>query len=80
MPPQAGIKSYSWQTIYAGTELHSGAGNPQCVHRHRFESLAHASRVIADWVGFYNYRRTHQALVLGHYIVGAEGLRSLRQE
>ena len=34
----------------------------QCAHRHRFESLAHASRVIADWIGFYNHRRTHQAL------------------
>ncbi|UDM16838.1 transposase [Vogesella sp. XCS3] len=34
----------------------------QCAHRHRFESLAHASRVIADWIGFYNYRRPHQAL------------------
>jgi putative transposase len=34
----------------------------QCVHRHRFESLQHASRVIADWIGFYNHRRPHQAL------------------
>ncbi|MBB5020406.1 putative transposase [Chitinivorax tropicus] len=34
----------------------------QCVHRHRFESLAHASRVIADWVGYDNHRRPHQAL------------------
>ncbi len=34
----------------------------QCAHRHRFESLAHASRVIADWIGFYNHRRPHQAL------------------
>ena len=34
----------------------------QCVHRHRFETLQHASRVIADWIGFYNYRRPHQAL------------------
>ncbi|AXT46025.1 IS3 family transposase [Chromobacterium haemolyticum] len=34
----------------------------QCVHRHRFESLTHASRVIADWIGFYNHRRPHQAL------------------
>ncbi|WP_234687892.1 integrase core domain-containing protein [Comamonas aquatica] len=24
----------------------------QCVHRHRFETLQHASRVIADWIGF----------------------------
>lgn len=34
----------------------------QCVHRHRFESLQHASRVIADWIGFYNNQRPHQAL------------------
>ncbi|XUP36902.1 IS3 family transposase (plasmid) [Xanthomonas axonopodis pv. vasculorum] len=34
----------------------------QCVHRHRFESLAHALRVISDWVGFYNRQRPHQAL------------------
>jgi putative transposase len=34
----------------------------QCVHRHRFETLQHASRVIVDWVTFYNHRRPHQAL------------------
>ena len=34
----------------------------QWAHRHRFEILAHASRVIAVWIGFYNYRRPHQAL------------------
>ncbi len=34
----------------------------QCVHRHRFESLQHASRVLADWIQFYNHRRPHQAL------------------
>lgn len=33
-----------------------------CVHRHRFESLQHASRVIADWIHFYNHRRPQQAL------------------
>lgn len=27
----------------------------QCVHR--FETLQHASRVIGDWIGFYNHRR-----------------------
>ena len=26
----------------------------QCVHRHRFETLQHASRVIGDWISFYN--------------------------
>lgn len=25
----------------------------RCVHRHRFEILQHASRVIGDWVSFY---------------------------
>ncbi len=34
----------------------------QCVHRHRFESLQHASRMFGEWVGFYNRRRPHQAL------------------
>ena len=34
----------------------------QCIHRHRFESLQHASRVIADWIAFYNLKRPHQAL------------------
>jgi putative transposase len=34
----------------------------QWVHRHRFESLQHASRVISDWISFYNQRRPHQAL------------------
>lgn len=34
----------------------------QCVHRHRFETLQHASRAIGDWIGFYNNRRPHQAL------------------
>jgi putative transposase len=34
----------------------------QCVHRHRFETLQDASRVIADWIGFYNHQRPHQAL------------------
>ena len=36
----------------------------QCVHRHRFESLQHASRTIADWIGFYNHQRPHQALAM----------------
>lgn len=34
----------------------------QCVHRHRFESLQHASRDIGDWIGFYNNGRPHQSL------------------
>ena len=34
----------------------------QCVHRHRFESLRHASRLIGDWIHFCNHRRPHQAL------------------
>jgi putative transposase len=34
----------------------------QCVYRNRFETLQHASRVIGDWIGFYNKRRPHQAL------------------
>lgn len=34
----------------------------QCAHRHRFETLQHASRAISDWIRFYNTRRPHQAL------------------
>jgi putative transposase len=34
----------------------------QCAHRHRFETLQHASRVIGDWISFYNHCRPHQAL------------------
>ena len=34
------------------------------MHRHRFETLQHASRVIADWIGFYNHRRPHQVLAM----------------
>lgn len=34
----------------------------QYVHRHRFENQQHASRVIGDWIQFYNTRRPHQAL------------------
>ncbi len=37
----------------------------QCIHSHRFETLQHASRVIGDWIGFYNYRRPHQSLNMG---------------
>ena len=36
----------------------------QCVHRHRFESLAHLSRTIGDWIQFYNHKRPHQALAM----------------
>jgi len=34
----------------------------QCTHRHRFETLQHASRVIGDWIMFYNNQRPHQSL------------------
>lgn len=34
----------------------------QCAHRHRFETIQHASRVVGDWIRFYNHRRPHQAL------------------
>ncbi|WP_214645159.1 integrase core domain-containing protein [Tritonibacter aquimaris] len=36
----------------------------QCVHRQRFESLAHASRAMGDWIRFYDNRRPHQALAM----------------
>ena len=31
----------------------------QCVHRHRFKTQRHPMRVIADWIQFYNHRRSH---------------------
>ena len=34
----------------------------QCVHRYRFETIQHASRVLGDWITFYNHQRPHQAL------------------
>ncbi|WP_246184032.1 integrase core domain-containing protein [Pandoraea anhela] len=34
----------------------------QYVRHHRFETLQHACRMIADWIQFYNHRRAHQAL------------------
>lgn len=34
----------------------------QCTHRHRFENIKHASRVIADWIQFYNNKHPQQAL------------------
>lgn len=34
----------------------------QCAHRHRFETILHASRVVGDWIRFYNPRRPHQML------------------
>jgi len=36
----------------------------QCVHRTRFETLQHATRVVGDWIQFYNTRRPHQALAM----------------
>jgi hypothetical protein len=34
----------------------------QWVHRHRFQTIQHASRVIGGWIRFYNGRRPRQAL------------------
>lgn len=36
----------------------------QCVQRHRFETVQHASRVIGDWINFYNNQRPYQALAM----------------
>lgn len=33
----------------------------QCIHRHRFETLQHASRVIGEWIQFYNHQQPHHA-------------------
>ncbi|KDD47732.1 integrase core domain protein [Bordetella bronchiseptica MBORD901] len=34
----------------------------QCAHRHRFETIHHASRVVGGWIRFYNRRCPHRAL------------------
>ena len=34
----------------------------QCIYHHRFESIRHAERIIADWIRFYNEERPHQSL------------------
>ena len=34
----------------------------QCIHSHRFEALQQASRVIDDWINFYNQLRPLQTL------------------
>jgi putative transposase len=34
----------------------------QCVHRHRFETPQHNTRVLSDWSRFYNTQRPQQAL------------------
>lgn len=36
----------------------------QGAHRHHFETLQEACRVIADWIGFFNHPRPHQALAM----------------
>jgi putative transposase len=43
-------------------ERHIRSVKEQCVHRHRLETLQHASRVNGDWIRFYNQRRPHQVL------------------
>jgi putative transposase len=37
----------------------------QCVHRDRFEAQQHVSRVIGEWIRFYNTRRPHPHQALG---------------
>jgi len=49
----------------ASTEIEEwvvGSYKEQCVHRQRFKTLRHASRVIGDWIGICKQRRTHQSL------------------
>ncbi|QOL82521.1 integrase core domain-containing protein [Pseudooceanicola spongiae] len=46
------------------TGVPAEVGQRYCVHRHRFESIQHASRVIGDCISFYNNRRPHQALAM----------------
>ncbi|WP_211159983.1 integrase core domain-containing protein [Aromatoleum aromaticum] len=34
----------------------------QCAHRHRFETLQHASRITGDWIASYSNRRPRRAV------------------
>ena len=57
--PEAGVH----HALHPTAERSCGADDPeQCIHRPRFETLQHASRVIGDWIQFYNHQRPHQAL------------------
>jgi putative transposase len=42
----------------------------QCVHRHCFESVQHAGRLIGDWIHFDNHRRPRQTLKMKTPAVG----------
>ena len=35
-------------------DINRWTAKQQCVHRHRFETIQHASGVIGDWIRFYN--------------------------
>ncbi len=67
---QARVPLFSWQVfITPYTPEQNGMVErvirmlkEQCAHRQRFETLQHASRVIGDWIQFYNQKRPHQAL------------------
>ena len=66
MPSVAGAPNERWATdlcrVWSGPERNGMVERlirtlkEQCVHRHRFETLQHASRAISDWIGFYNTR------------------------
>lgn len=67
----APVRSYALRQAFITPHCHQQNGmmerlirslKEQCVHRQRFESLAHASRAIGDWIQFYNHKRPHQAL------------------
>lgn len=61
--PQEFITPYSPEQN-GMVELVTRTLKAQCVRRPRFETLPHASRVIADSIRFSNHRRPHQALAM----------------
>ena len=66
------VKSYGLRQEFITPHSHEQNGlvervirtikEQRVVHRQRFETLQHASRVLGDWIGFYNQKRPHQAL------------------
>jgi transposase InsO family protein len=48
----------------ATRQMPAARAHSRACRRNRFESLQHASRVIGDWIHFYNHQRPHQALAM----------------
>jgi putative transposase len=60
--PPAGVRHAALLAAERMIERFIRTLKDQCIHRHRFETPQYASRVIGEWIRFYNTRRPHQAL------------------